>query len=257
MSDVMARMAQHEGTFTPNEHLIYDYVERNPDKVAQMTTTSLAEACGVSQPALTRFVKTLGYSRYQDFRADLIAWQARDREGGQGPRDGLPYFDVLHRELDLVEGLLTNDLMRELSDYVGSFRRVFATGVGKSRHPADLLEVLMIKTGRDFRSVGVDVLRELSDSLLDTDLMIVFSVGGNHQSFRFLRNTAGSILAITTDETSELAHMASRTVTVPVAGASAESCSVSPVMFDVFVELLCEYLLLDAERASTKAPGEG
>lgn len=256
MPDVMARMAQHEGTFTPNERLIYDYVERNPDRVAQMTTTSLAETCGVSQPALTRFVKTLGYSRYQDFRADLIAWQVRDREGGRGPRDGLPYFDVLHRELDLVEGLLTGDLMRGLSDYVGSFRRVFATGVGKSRQPADLLEVLMIKTGRDFRSVGVDVLRELSDSLLDTDLMIVFSVSGNHQSFRFLRNTAGSILAITTDETSELARMASRTVAVPVAGASAESCSVSPVMFDIFVELLCEYLLLDAEETSAEEPGE-
>lgn len=245
MAEVLKRMEQHRGAFTPNEKLIYEYILRNPEDVAQMTTTALAEACGVSQPALTRFVKTLGYARYQDFRTDLVAWQARSRTQAPQSEGHLPYFATLRHELDLVEGVLSDSYLRELADYVNSFQRVFATGVAKSRQPASLLETLMIKTGRFFHAVAMDNLREVCDSLMDTDLLVVFTISGTHQSFRSIEQTAGKVLVVTASATSSLAAVADRQVVLPVAGASAEASSISPVIFDAFVELLVEYLVLE------------
>ena len=64
-------MEMHRSDFTPNDLVIYQAILENPDQVVYKTTSRLAEDCGVSQPALSRFVKTLGYNRYQDFRADV------------------------------------------------------------------------------------------------------------------------------------------------------------------------------------------
>ena len=78
--NVIQIMEQKKTEFTPNDQLIYQKISKDPGKIVQMTTSALSDACGVSQPALTRFVKGLGYSRYQDFRADLIAWLAEQRQ---------------------------------------------------------------------------------------------------------------------------------------------------------------------------------
>ena len=68
----LQRMELHKATFTQNDQIIYDHIMQDPSAITHMSTSTLAELCGVSQPALSRFVKSLGYSRYQDFRAELI-----------------------------------------------------------------------------------------------------------------------------------------------------------------------------------------
>lgn len=85
-----ARCACHESVpvdggaqalFTPNGLLIYEAIPANPERVIHMATSALAEVCGVSQPALSRFIKNLGYSRYQDFRAEWIsAWPRKTKK---------------------------------------------------------------------------------------------------------------------------------------------------------------------------------
>lgn len=41
------------------------------DKVAFMTASQLGQLAGVSEASVVRFVRLLGFKRYQDFRADL------------------------------------------------------------------------------------------------------------------------------------------------------------------------------------------
>lgn len=73
-------MEAHLADFTPNDLLVYHAIRENPAQVTYKTISCLASDGGVSQPALSRFVKTLGYNRYQDFCSDLTTWLALQSE---------------------------------------------------------------------------------------------------------------------------------------------------------------------------------
>lgn len=121
--NVIQIMEQKKTEFTPNDQLIYQKISKDPGKIVQMTTSALSDACGVSQPALTRFVKGLGYTRYQDFRADLIAWLAEQRTQQMPDCDHLEYFSVMNQLLREAEKILTDSYMRDLVCYINQFSR--------------------------------------------------------------------------------------------------------------------------------------
>jgi DNA-binding MurR/RpiR family transcriptional regulator len=133
-------MELHKPQFTKNDTLIYEAVMRAPEQVTYLSTNKLAEACGVSQPALSRFVKTLGYARYQDFRSDITAWVAQQHVSEDPNR--LFYFEQIERLVRATEQVLTDEYMRDLAHYVLGFDCIFATGIGKSLYPAMLLQGL-------------------------------------------------------------------------------------------------------------------
>ena len=207
-----------------------------------MTTSALSDACGVSQPALTRFVKGLGYTRYQDFRADLIAWLAEQRTQQMPDCDHLEYFSVMNQLLREAEKILTDSYMRDLVCYINQFSRVFTTGVSKSFQPASLLETLMIKTGRFFHAVPNDNISELSDSMNENDLLIVFSVSAKHSLLKSLSGSAGKIMLVTVTSSHPYQELIDRQVLLPYIPPTPEESAVSPVLFDMFVEILCRYL---------------
>ena len=241
--DVMETMAAHRERFTPNDELIYQQVTADPSGAATLSTSLLAERCGVSQPALTRFVKTLGYARYQDFRTELVAWivarEAQDTREGER----LPYFAVIRRQLDQLETLFTDAYLRDLADYNRSFDRVFAVGVTKSHQPALLLEQLMIKADRPYHAIEVGLLDEISDAMTGRDLIIVFTLSQHHPAYHVLSSTSGKVLLATATANGSLSKLADRQVIFPTATANPEKSAISPVLFNAFVELLVPYLI--------------
>ena len=241
--DIMEVMATRRSSFTPNDELIYQQVTSDPEAVATLTTTALAQRCGVSQPALTRFVKSLGYARYQGFRASLISWLT-EQHLSQAPTDGrLAYFSRFGQGLSQLESLLTDAFMSDLASYISSFDRVFATGVAKSMQPARLLEQLMVKSGRIVQAFDSGYLAEVTDAMTDRDLMIVFSVGQRQGAFSTLVDSSGKVLLCTATAEGPLGEVADRMIVFPSASRNPEEGSVSPIMFDMFVELLVAYLM--------------
>lgn len=241
--DILEHMTARRASFTPNDELIYSYVMNDPESVATLTTTALAERCGVSQPALTRFVKSLGFSRYQEFRSAIISWLternlSQSQEGGR-----LSYFSRFEHTLTSLEALLTDDYLKELAAYVSSFERIFATGVAKSMQPALLLEQLMVKSGRIVQAYDSGYLGEVADAMTERDLLIVFSVGQRQGPFSALADSDGKVLLCTATANGPLNDVADRVVTFPSTSANPEEGSVSPVMFAMFVELLVSYLM--------------
>ena len=167
-------MEQHKGLFTQNDLIIYQAILENPDQVVYLSTNRLAEALGVSQPALSRFVKTLGYSRYQDFRSDLTAWLAKEKKTKHSDR--LPYFERLQRLMEEAEQVLTDELLTELSEEIRSADHVFSAGIGKSFHPALLLQTLLRKHSVFPIACPLDQLNEYADQMGENDLIVAFSV---------------------------------------------------------------------------------
>lgn len=235
-------MELHKDQFTPNDLLIYETIMKNPSHIIRTTTSDLAKECGVSQPALSRFIKGLGYSKYLDFRTDLSTWLAQQSDIEASGSQHLGYFHKLYQVLNEAEKLLTNDYMKELAAYISSFDHVYASGIGKSYHAAELLEILARKYGLGIHSLRQDYLNELGDFMGENDLLIIFSVSGCSSIMQEAARANGKILLVTTNPLYDCKERIDYTVLLPYVMPDPETSSVSPVLFDIFTELLVSYL---------------
>ncbi len=238
----LQRMEQHKASFTQNDMTIYNTIINDPSMVVYMTTSVLAQECGVSQPALSRFVRTLGYARYQDFRSELIAWLALQNEQDAQGSEHLSYFNTLYALLQAAEETLTAPFLTELADYIGGFDRVFASGIGKSFHPAQLMETLMRKNRCQINAIASDYIAEVADAMRESDLLILFSARGGEPITRDAMDTAGKLMMVTANPHPVAEAQLDRLVVLPYTTASPETSPVSPILFDVFAELMVQYL---------------
>lgn len=246
----LQRMELHKADFTQNDQIIYDCIMKNPAGITHMSTSSLAELCGVSQPALSRFVKGLGYARYQDFRAELIGMVAQQTEQAEKGQEHLLYFSQLYQLLHETEQLLTANYLHELGSYLCEFPRIFASGIGKSRHAAELLEILMRKHRRFAQAISHDALTELTDYMESDDLLIVFSVSGGEHIMEEALRANGKVMLVTSKPDPRYTDKVNKLVVLPHLSSDPETDSVSPVLFDIFVELVTSFLPYNIERVS-------
>lgn len=236
-------MELHKDQFTPNDLLIYETIMKNPAHIIRTTTSDLAAECGVSQPALSRFVKGLGYSKYLDFRTDLSTWLAQQADIEASDSKHLGAFHKLYRVLNEAEKLLTNDYMKELAGCINRYDRVYASGIGKSFHAAELLEILSRKYGRGIHAVRQDYLNELGDFMGENDLLIIFSVSGRSPIMQEAAHMNGKILLVTTNPAYDCKEHIHHTVLLPYVMPDPETSFISPVLFDIFTEILVSYLI--------------
>lgn len=242
--DPMQLMELRRNHFTQNDQLIYKTIVANPQMVVSKTTSDLAAECGVSQPALSRFVKNLGYARYRDFRSDLVAWLTERAAGEESAGDRRPYFQALFGTLEAAEKALDDASMRDLAAYVRNHKRVYASGIGKSFQPAKLFEVIMRRNRRGVHAVTSDEINELGDYMDEDDLLVLFSVSGCRENIQDAANANGKLLLVTANPAYDRPSAVDRAIVLPYRGTDAETSSVSPVLFDVFVELLTSYIAM-------------
>ena len=229
-------MEQHKDKFTQNDLRIYQAILEKPEQVTYQSTSKLAENLGVSQPALTRFIKGLGYAKYQDFRSDITTWLARRDSSEASSR--MTYFERLDQLLKETEQVLTEEYMDDLAAFMLSCDRIFSSGIMKSMSPAYLLQYLMRKHDRFVFPVSTDSLIDVADHLNTNDLVILFSVSAQPELMDKVKGTDGKVLLITTNAAHNYQDVVTRTVVLPFLPPSPELCSVSPVLFSVFAELL-------------------
>ncbi len=229
-------MEQHKDNFTQNDLRIYQAILEKPEQVTYQSTSKLAEILGVSQPALTRFIKGLGYARYQDFRSDITAYLAKRNNAKDASR--ISYFERLEQLLKEAEQVLTDEYMDDLASLVLSSKRICASGIMKSAAPAFLLQALMRKHDCFVEPVLLDSLQDTADHLTMDDLLILFSVSAQETLMEKITGSDAKILLVTTNAAHNYQEIVTRTVVLPYLPPDPEVCPVSPVLFSVFAELL-------------------
>src|SRR4051812_47127659 len=70
--DVYERLAN--ARLSPAQRRIARYVIDHRDAAAFLTSESIAQQVGVSQPSVSRFAAALGYGRFSDFKRALQSW---------------------------------------------------------------------------------------------------------------------------------------------------------------------------------------
>lgn len=229
-------MESTKSNFSPSELAIYELIRKQPSLVTHLSTTALAEKAGVSQPTLTRFVKKqLGYKRYQDFRFDFINWLSTNSDTNTEKND---YFTRLEQLLKQTQAILNEDLMIDIIDYITKSERIFVTGSAKSYLSAKLFETLMRKMGAFTTSYSTDFLDDAVTYLNKNDLMIIFSASGNTSFIKKIVDIEARKFLITGNANSEYATSMDKILVLPSLTGDWEYDSISPILFDVFTELL-------------------
>ena len=76
-----------------------------------------------------------------------------------------------------------------------------------------------------------------------TDLLIIFTVSGTSDIMRYLEKTSGQIMLVTANADCPYKDIIDKSVVLPSVTDDPEASSVSPVLFDIFVELLTQFMI--------------
>ena len=240
--DFINKLQTNKDNFTKNDWKLYEAILSSPDDVAYKSTSDFAAACGVSQPAVTRFIHSIGYERYQDFRSDLVSYLAVAAKEDPSAPPQQEYFSLLNTTIHEAEKVLTEEYMTDLARYVLSFKHIYACGHVKSHSSAELFSILTRKLGIYCPAVDLHDVRDIAEIMNEDELVIFYSVSGHKELFEQITNGHGSLMIVTAAYMPKKIRKKDRLVSIPYPTKSPEKSSISPVMFSIFTELLVSYM---------------
>ncbi|MFP4048413.1 MAG: MurR/RpiR family transcriptional regulator [Desulfovermiculus sp.] len=164
--------------------ILNSYVQEHPQKVVFMTIKELAQATGVSEATVVRFVRTLGFEGYNNFLHELRDVVDTDSpmlermhlsapETDMGSRlhtvvsEGMQNLQHFYKQVDL-------DVLEKIVDNIEKSQDIFVIGSRLSYMPAYFLGWILTKIRR-----GVHILK-----------------GSDSTSFDWLANAQGQSLVI-------------------------------------------------------------
>jgi len=188
MTEFNVLVAEHYEKFTKSEKRIADFIHEHQDEAAFMPAAEIADALGLSEPTMTRFARTLGFSSYPSMREmlqtkfrNLVNHSTRLRSRLDDLRtSGDIYERLVTSEIDfLTESLHTvdRDAFNKAVELLRTHQRVFVLGLGPAISLVDLLEIRLTRSARHvipLRTYGRDMLDPL---LLMSKDDLLFAIG--------------------------------------------------------------------------------
>lgn len=202
---------------------IANIVLREPSKAKEYSAARLANAAGVSESTVLRFIKNIGYETYTEFKNAILYeihldMNTNDKLVTQTP--GVMRADLLKRTLAMDMGNvkytidhLESRTFNDVVDLCIRAKRKYIVAFGKDALPAKLLydnfvtifENVMFLTSTD------DYFAHLL-SLTKSDLVIIFSVSDKSKSLqglgRYIKSKMPNIVVVTGHASSQLAEYA-------------------------------------------------
>lgn len=164
------QMQLKQSGFTAADRKVYEVVVNNIDAVLRGTATSLAEDFDISQPAITRFCKKLGYNGFSDFRIAMYQHH-RSASMAETPSTAIDYYCKLLR---LIPAAMEEVDIEGLAERILNSHLVTITGFHKSSLPARLLHLNLIKFGLATNYSSYDYIAP-GGSMSSQDTLVIFS----------------------------------------------------------------------------------
>ena len=103
--------------FRPSEQKAADIILNEDKRIVDWTIEEFAQAAGVSQPTVIRFVKAAGYQGFKDFKYALMQEEAREEPEEQQESIGLYGFQISRTDpLEEVPGKIINTSVEMLEE---------------------------------------------------------------------------------------------------------------------------------------------
>jgi len=178
MEKFMEGFIENKKSLTDSQRKIASQISDNPQRFFMLRIEDFSKRMGVSKATVSRFVKHLGFSKYQDFQLFLKErvlerTSSAKRVSGEAPcllRDEADnmaenYSAALKKKLEKVSKLIHNK------------KRIYLVGRGPAAPLSEFLEYRLSKLGVDVRALKVGGVEFLEDilSLEKEDLLVLLT----------------------------------------------------------------------------------
>lgn len=158
----------------------------NFNSISELSIEKLAERCYISQPTLTRYIKRLGYTNYNEFKDFVVEFKgvlANEvnsdifLESSQNIVD--ISFKQLHNSTNKTHKLLNKKLLNQVVEQIKCANKVVIIGIDYSQIVAFDAQLRFMRYNKLMETaVKIETQKRLVENLADGDLLIVLSVSG-------------------------------------------------------------------------------
>ena len=211
----------------PSEVKVADFVLRNAKEVSKMSIKNLSDKIGVSEPTIIRFVKSIGYKGYREFKDGIIVDMANSnyqenisRLHGFNLKKEDKIQDVAQKTINTTINILeetlksiSNQSLEEAIDLIINAKRINIYGVENSMTVINDLANKLLYSGLDVRFYNDIYMQNLSaNNLNEEDLAIGISYSGTSKDtvevIKRAKNSGVKTLIITNFEKSMISNYA-------------------------------------------------
>jgi len=137
---LLADLADTRVKRSKSAHKLAVCVVDNPESIVSMSTATLAQLAGVSEPTVNRFCTGLGFKGFPDFKLALAGELARKQPRvaqNIEPNDSTgkvaaKIFESTHATLSRTQEALSGDALHEAVDVLAAARSITLCGLGAS-----------------------------------------------------------------------------------------------------------------------------
>lgn len=190
MKDVMTTLIRNESTYTDTEKRIASFILNSGRSVSGMSSVELGQKAGVSQSAIIKFVKKLGFEGFMDFRVRLSESYGRDEHITPLKHDDISLEDPMG---DVAKAIVSESVTALLKSYenmdfatieksielINTSKRIFLCGKGSSALPAQDFAGKLMKLGLTVLWYqDLETMETASLMVNQADVFISFSFSG-------------------------------------------------------------------------------
>ncbi|AEB06697.1 transcriptional regulator, RpiR family [Coriobacterium glomerans PW2] len=256
--DAFTQMELHKEDLSPREQEIYRLFRDNPEEIAASSSTAIAKRFHVSQSAVSRFCKKVGFRGYGDFRINMVlSFEMRNKPRSRQSRAREDIADDIAAYIREIRIVATDQALGQLCSRISRARLVYTIGQAASSLGARYLAFLLVELSVRAQFVSSGWEEQMLSCMTDEDLIIIFSARNPSQQ-RFLKALRArgeklqpSVMLITQTARHPLRSLADDIFVLPTrqAGRACRvgGCSASMLYFD--------QLLADAMTRAMKTAG--
>ncbi|WP_045521837.1 MurR/RpiR family transcriptional regulator [Neobacillus niacini] len=210
--------------FTSTEAELAKYIIENTDEVSQLSISQIAKKLHISAATITRFCQKISFSGFNEFRHELKRYvDLRNKPTTTSDIKEIDYFSKLYQNhLEIIETTFRKITYPDIQQAVSLLthaKKVHVYGIGNSGIAAQEFKWKFFRIGVNVDSI-TDPHQAVIDASLSTEnsLVIGISVSGKTKEIihavKIAKKQDATILAITSEKTSELSQLADLTLLV-------------------------------------------
>jgi DNA-binding MurR/RpiR family transcriptional regulator len=220
-SEVLSKIRGFYTSLSSSEKKVADFILENYQETIRMTLADVAQACGVSDATVLRFCRSIGYTRWIEFKIELtqtipnLPTQILDEvEEGDSPGQIIRkvFNNAIQALTDTMAVINENNYTKAL-ELIKNADRILLVGVGTSGPMANEMHNRFLRLGLNCHVQTDSYIQVMESALLsENDLVIVISQTGD--SVDPLRTTAlaksngCAVIAVTGNTASKLTDYA-------------------------------------------------
>ncbi|AND38155.1 MurR/RpiR family transcriptional regulator [Cytobacillus oceanisediminis] len=226
--------------FTSSESELAKYIIGNPDEISQLSINQIAKKIHISPATITRFCQKISFSGFNEFKHELKRYiDLRNKPAASSDIKEIDYFSNLYQNhLEIIETTFRNmtyfDIQQAIT-LLTKAERVHVYGIGNSGIAAQEFKWKFFRIGIQVESI-TDPHQAVMDAALSSDrsLVIGISVSGKTKEIidavKISKRQGASVLAISSDKTSELSRLADLSLLVTSKNSMHMSQNISPTL---------------------------